>query len=463
MSTEAHERADAPASLRSLQEQMEGRLVLPDDEAFDADRRPWNLAVEQRPAAVAHPAGVDDLRAVLRAAREAGLAVAVQPNGHGASSALEGAVLVRAAAFDHLEVDADARVARIGAGVPWGPVLQALEGTGLGAPSGTSRVVSATGYALGGGHGWLAREAGLGAHGLRAVRVLRPDGSLDRVDDASDPEAMWAMRGGGGIAGVVTGIELDLHPVPSLVRAELVVDGAQAGAALRALRDAAEARGPEGADRALGLFATSMRMPDAPQVPEPVRGRTLLTIEALGPDEASLAFLDGVRAATTPEMDAVAPTTQLQMAMQAMEPTDPSPSRGASVALGGLDDAVIDAMLGWRSLPEQAGLIGIGMRLLGGAVDEPRRPAFATLEGARWLVMGLAPLLPGVPPEPGLASLAGLSSVLAPNAAPRMIQTFLGEGETLDACGTPDALARLRAARDAADPDRLMHEGRLPR
>ncbi|WAC65608.1 hypothetical protein OVA14_09690 [Agrococcus sp. SL85] len=44
-----------------------------------------------------------------------------------------------------------------------------------------------------------------------------------------------------------------------------------------------------------------------------------------------------------------------------------------------------------------------------------------------------------------------------------MIQTFLGPSETLDRCGSPEDFARLRVIRDAADPDGVLHEGRLPR
>ena len=67
------------------------------------------------------------------------------------------------------------------------------------------------------------------------------------------------------------------------------------------------------------------------------------------------------------------------------------------------------------------------------------------------------------PPEAGAASLAGLDALLRPHASERMVPTFLGEDDTLERCATADDLARLRAIRDAADPDGVLHEGRLPR
>ncbi len=450
--------AGSPAGLAALAGALSGRLTLPTDAGYDVERSPWNLAIDQRPAAVAHPAGVDDVRAILAAARDTGTTVAVQPSGHGASSALEGAILLRTSAFDRLEVDADARVAVIGAGVPWGAVLGALEGTGLAVPSGTSRVVTAAGYALGGGHSWLSRSAGLGAHSLRAAWIVRPDGTHERVDDASDPDTMWALRGAGGTVGVVTELELDLLDAPGLVGGSLTFAAGDGPAVLRALRDEADA-----APRGLNVFVNAMRMPDAPMLPATVRGRSFVSVAVLALSEVDLGALDAVRRAATPQEERLGPTTQAALAAASMEPTDPAPSRGTSIAAARLDDATIEALFAFHAEPAQEPLVGINLRLLGGALDAPQRPAFATLEGAQWLAMGLAPLPPGAPPEPGAASLAGLEAVLRPVASERMVPTFLGERDTLERCGSPEALARLRAIRDAADPLGVLHEGRLPR
>lgn len=361
-------------------------------------------------------------------------------------------------AFDTLEIDADARLARIGAGVRWGAVLDALSGTGLATPAGTSIVVSAAGYTLGGGHSWLSRTTGLGAQSLRAVWILRPDGTHERVDDASDPDTMWALRGAGGTVGIVTELEVELLAAPELHSASMTFAASDGPAVLRTLRDAA-ATAPAG----LNVFVSSMRMPDAPMLPEAVRGRSFVSVEALALSETDLAVLETLRAAAMPEHEQVGPTTQAAMAAASMEPTDPSRSRGGSIALASLDDKTIDALFAFHAEPAQQALVGVSLRLLGGALDAPARPAFATLEGASWLVMGLAPQFPGMAPEPGAASLAGLDALLRPVASERMVPTFLAEHETLERCAPAAELARLRSIRDAADPDGLLHPWRLPR
>lgn len=437
---------------------MTGRITIPGDDAYEAERKPWNLSVDQRPLAIAHPAGVDDLCAILAAARDSGATVAVQPNGHGASSALDDAILVRTAAFDRLEIDADARTAVLGAGVQWGAVIEALRGTGLVAPAGTSPVVGAAGSLLGGGHSWLSRAAGLGAQSLRAAWILRPSGSHERVDDASDPDTMWALRGAGATVGIVTELEIDLIEAPALCGGSLLFAASDGPAVLRALRDVAEA-----APAGLNAFANSMRMPDVPMVPEAVRGKSFVTVDVVAMSERDLAELDRVRAAATPQHEQLGPTSQLAIAAASLEPTDPSPSRGYALALDRLDDATVDALFAFHAEPAQQPLVGINLRMLGGALDRPERSAFATLEGARWLAMGLAPLFPGAPVEPGAASLAGLDGILQPAASERMLPTFLDGADMLERCASSDEIARLRTIRADADPQGVLHEGRLPR
>jgi FAD/FMN-containing dehydrogenase len=62
------------------------QLVKPGDERWDSARAAWNLAIDQRPAVVAQPGDADEVAAVVNFAREYGLRVAVQAEGHGAGA-----------------------------------------------------------------------------------------------------------------------------------------------------------------------------------------------------------------------------------------------------------------------------------------------------------------------------------------------------------------------------------------
>lgn len=437
---------------------LRGTLLLPGDESFDDARRPWNLAIEQHPVGVADPADLGDLRTLVHAARDAGVTIAVQPTGHGASGDLAGAVILRMAAFDDLEVDLEAGTVRVGSGVRWGAVVEALEGTGWVAPAGTSPVVSVAGYTLGGGHSWFSRTAGLGSDNLRAVWMLRSDGEHERVDDDSDPDLMWALRGAGGVMGIVTALEIDLVAAPAVWGAELTFGAGDAAAVMRAVRDLAV-----NAPSSLNVFMNSMRMPDVPQLPDEIRGRSFFTVQMLSTNGPSELLVSGLGRVGTVQREVSGPTSPRLIAESSGEPTDPTPGRGVSAALSSLDDDMIDELMRFREQPEQWPIMGIDIRMLGGALEKPRRAGFATLQGVDWLLHALVPVFPEVPGEPGDASMAGFGDVLARAAAPHTVPTFLGPGQTLERCGQTGSIDRLRRARAIADPEALLHEGRLPR
>lgn len=83
------------SKLHDLRTVVRGRVLLPGDDGFDQARRPWNLAVDQAVPAVVEAADAADVAAVVRFARDRGTAVSAQPNGHGATTNLDGAVLLR--------------------------------------------------------------------------------------------------------------------------------------------------------------------------------------------------------------------------------------------------------------------------------------------------------------------------------------------------------------------------------
>src|SRR5688500_20067174 len=70
---------DPAPALRDL---CGGAIALPGDDGYDAARQGFNLAVDQRPAAVAYPADASEVADVVRFARAAGLRVAPQATGH---------------------------------------------------------------------------------------------------------------------------------------------------------------------------------------------------------------------------------------------------------------------------------------------------------------------------------------------------------------------------------------------
>ncbi|MDP9187937.1 MAG: FAD-dependent oxidoreductase, partial [Actinomycetota bacterium] len=191
-----------------------GRVTTARDSAWDTARQAFNLAVDQRPAAVVHPTEVRDVVALVGFAAQNGLHLAPQTTGHNAGPLdLEDALLVKTTELGGIEIDPDARRARVGAGVLWAQVVEEAGRHGLAALHGSSGTVGVAGYSLAGGLGWYGRKHGLQSNALTAVELVGADGAELRVDADSDPELFWALRGGGGNFGVVTALEFELFEI----------------------------------------------------------------------------------------------------------------------------------------------------------------------------------------------------------------------------------------------------------
>jgi FAD/FMN-containing dehydrogenase len=110
---------------------------------------------------------------------------------------------------------------------------------GLATPGGRVTTTGVGGFSLGGGYGWLSPTYGLTCDDLVSVDLVTASGDLMRVSDETNPELMWAMRGAGANFGVVTNVELRVHPVQPLVMAGVLVvpNDDHAGEVLRAYRD----------------------------------------------------------------------------------------------------------------------------------------------------------------------------------------------------------------------------------
>ena len=198
---------------RRLARSFRGAIHLPGDEQYDLQRATWSGALDQRPAIVAEAQTPADVRAAVVTAQEHGLPFAVQATGHGTHVPADGALLVKTSAMAEVLVDPDRRIARVGPGARWGDVIAAAAPFGLAPLSGTSPSVGVAGYTLGGGLSWLSRKHGFAADSLLRADVVTADGAIVTASADRTADLLWALRGGGGSFGVVTSLEIALHPV----------------------------------------------------------------------------------------------------------------------------------------------------------------------------------------------------------------------------------------------------------
>jgi FAD/FMN-containing dehydrogenase len=444
--------APGAASLRGL---CGGAVHRPGDPGYDAARMPWNVAVDQRPAAVAYPASATEVAEVVRAATAAGLRVAAQGTGHNAGplGSLADAVLVRTSGMTAVTVDAAARTARAEAGVLWDDVVQAVAEHGLMALHGSSPDVGVVGYSLGGGMGWYAREHGLQSNHLTAVELVTPDGELVRADAGSNPDLFWALRGGGGSFGVVTALEFRVFPIETAYAGWLVWD---ASAAQEVLPRWAEwsLTAPDEVTTAFRILA----VPPFEEIPEPLRGRNLVVVNGavLGGDDRAGEILAPLRA-LAPEIDTFARVPAASLSRLHMDPEGPTPAVSSSLLLRELPAAAVDAFLATAGHGSGSSLVAAELRQLGGALGRPHEGggALAMVEG-RFAFFSVAIAATPELAAQGLADARRVADALRPWANGRSYLNFTEEEVDTSTGYDAASFARLQQVRAAVDPHAVM-------
>jgi FAD/FMN-containing dehydrogenase len=416
---------------------------------------PWNVAIDQRPAAVAYPATADEVAEVVLAARAAGLRIAAQGTGHNAGplGRLDDVVLVRTSGMTAVSVDPAARTVRAGAGTLWDDVVQAVAPHGLMALHGSSPDVGVVGYSLGGGMGWYARKLGLQANSLTAVELVTPDGSIVRTDAHDDPDLFWALRGGGGNFGVVTAVEFRVYPIETAYAGWLAWDVGHAREVLN--------RWVEWSADAPDEVTTSIRLLNLPpfeEIPEPFRGRHIIAIDGavLGSDQEAEAILAPLRE-LSPEIDTFARVPAGSLSRLHMDPEGPTPGVSGSSVLADLPPAAVDALVEATGPSSGSTLLLTEVRQLGGALARPHEGGGALDRHEGGFVFFCAAI--AATPELGAqghADAVRAVEALRPWENGRQYLNF-AENPT-DAANGYDAAAyaRLQAIRTRVDPDGLM-------
>ncbi|MCD2188947.1 FAD-binding oxidoreductase [Actinomycetospora soli] len=428
------------------------RAIRSSDPGYDVAVATFNTAHRPRPDLVVEARSPDDVVAAVRRARTEGLPVTVQATGHGIASDLAGSLLISTRHLDDVHVDPDRAVAVVGGGATWAQVIAAATPHGLAPVCGSSSGVGVAGFLLGGGHGPLSREFGVGSDHLRRARVVTGTGELVDTDD--DPDLLAALRGGKAGLGVVVELEVALHPVARLYGGGVFLPGEAAPEVLPAWRDWVTTL-PEHASSSIAL----LRLPPDPALPPPLQGRFVvhLRFTTTGPAEEGEALLAPLRA---PEVEPIADLVG-EMPFAAIDsvhadPTDPMPVWDASTLLGGLPDAALDALLAVAGPGVETPLIMAELRAFGGAIT--RRPDLDSVAG-RDAPFGLYALGPMVPELGGVVPVVvqGVVDALKPWSA-GVLPNFLGAAQAgvIGRAWDDATLTRLLATAGRVDPDGLF-------
>ena len=430
-------------------------LITPDEPSYDDARVAWNLAIDQRPAAVVVANSVQDVQEAIGYARANDLRVAAQSTGHGASAMgpLDETVLVRTSGLTGVEIDPLARRARVRSGTLWRDVTARAAAHGLAALAGSANDIGVAGYSLGGGMGWLARRYGLQTNSLEAIELVTADGWHLRTDRDNEPELFWALRGGGGNFGVVTALEFALYPVTEVYGGALFFPYERADEVFRSWRAWIDTVPDE-----VTSVARVLQFPPLEAIPEPMRGQTFSLIEAavIGDAAQGAALIDPLRA-LEPGMDTFAtmPATALQELH--MDPPMPVPARGDGAILSRFDDDAIDAAVAVVGAGSGSPLLSFEVRHAGGELAEarPGNGALAAIPGP-FVTFGV-----GMAADPGMTAAVEeridlVASALAPYDAGRGYLNFAERPRDPAKLFGAEVYERLAAVKADVDPAGLF-------
>ena len=425
-------------------------VVLPGAEGWDEARLAWNLAVDQRPEAVAVPRSAQEVAEVVRWAATEGHRVTAQGTGHNAAALgdLAGTVLVKLHELRGVEVDPEARVARAPAGTIWIEVVEAAAEHGLAPLSGSSPDVGVVGYTLGGGLSFLSRRHGLMTNHVTAIELVTADGELRRVDDTNDPDLFWALRGGGGSFGVVTAVELGLLPLESVHAGHLWFPVERAAEVLRAWRDWTETVPEE-----VTSIARILQFPPIPEIPEPMRGNSFAVVQAIycGDDAGEMeALLEPLRA-LGPVMDTFRAMSTIELSHLHMDPDHPVPGSGDGGMLDALTDEAIDAVV--REVVGRP-ILNTEIRHCGGAIARPRPGHGAISAFAAPYILFAVGIAPTAEAKAAVhATVASLMASLEPWQSRHTYLNFAESRRDPRTLWPADVHARLKQVKAEVDPE----------
>ena len=204
---------DAQPQLSSLR--LDGRIVLPGDEAWPEARAVWNHLVDPQPAAILQAASPEDVVRGITAARRHQLPLAVRGTGRnlaGDASVL-GGLVIDLRHMNDVGVNPGTRIVTVEGGATLGDMDRGTIGYRTAVPAGTASGTGVGGLAVGGGIGWLTRAYGLSIDNLQDVYLVTADGELVHASHQDHPDLFWAVRGAGSNFGVVTRFEFQGVPL----------------------------------------------------------------------------------------------------------------------------------------------------------------------------------------------------------------------------------------------------------
>ncbi len=446
-------------ALSNFRAAMHGVVLAPDEMGYDEARKTWNTTYHQHPALVALVANESDIIASVNFAREQNLLVAVQSTGHGIAYPCDGGLLINTSRMINIQIDQQARTARVEPGVLWRDLTAKAQAFGLAGLSGSAPNVGIVGYTLGGGFGWLVRKYGLAADSVKSIDIVTADGQQLTASDTKNSDLFWGLRGGGGNFGIVTSIEFALYPVDEVFGGRVFYSIEMAKEVLSHY-----SRWVETIPEEITSIIWLMHLPPAPDLPEPLRGKAMVIVGACyaGNAEEGAMLLKPIREFGTPVLDTFAPMKYADAGTISSDPVEPQGTYGHMELIKELSEDAIDKLVEVAGACSESPLTMVEIRHLGGAAARVDRDANAVSHrGAPFTLHTQAILKQSLQENAQLEKFtAFVAEAMHPFETGGVLLNFLGNGDVgerrVRTVYSPEHYRRLVELKDKYDPENFF-------
>lgn len=184
---------------------------------FEGVAVPFNAKLTQRPTWIVQPKNTSQVQEIVQVCHQLGLQVGTRGAGFGTQPGIcpQGGVLLDTRYLDSVNVHPEKRYVQVQAGVTVGKLDRQTTGYQLATVAPRFSLLNVVGVCLGGGTGLLTKKHGFATANINRAKLVTACSEVVTVDRNNNPNLFWALRGAGqNNFGIVTELELNLHPVP---------------------------------------------------------------------------------------------------------------------------------------------------------------------------------------------------------------------------------------------------------
>ncbi|KAK4194682.1 hypothetical protein QBC40DRAFT_290294 [Triangularia verruculosa] len=193
------------------------KIIFPSSPLWSNASQRWNELSRPTYSAIIEVSTERDISESVKYANKHNIPFFAFSQGHGSYYGLErfqdGIGISLSSLSRKIELDSSGKWATIGGGMRSKDVIDYLWKRGKQTPTGGCGCVGVIGPMLGGGHNWIQGQVGLMADQVLGFRVVLANGEVVSVDDKTNKDLFWAMRGAGHNFGIVSEAKYKVYDV----------------------------------------------------------------------------------------------------------------------------------------------------------------------------------------------------------------------------------------------------------